>query len=115
MKKYKIKQNYYCVEWSIRKAWDEFEWDENHLFILHLLNIWFIEEVKEDSPKFKVWDYAVFDLDKWHAYIKITEIRIEWSPFTKNIIKYNRDSTWWYYEESELRKPTSEELEKYFR
>lgn len=67
--------------------------------------IWF-EEIKEkekESPTFKIWDYAILKRD-WE-FILITSIT---SP--RDIYTYN-----YSHNDSDLRKPTKQELDLYFR
>lgn len=69
---------------------------------------WFEEVKEEPKPKFKIWDYVVHK--NWKRFIKIVDIKITGD----NYFMYNYDDIW-YYEDNELRKPTQEELKKYFR
>ena len=78
-------------------------------FFSYINSVEWFEEVKEEpKPKFKIWDYVVHKA--WKRFIKIIDIKIT----EDNSFIYNYDSMW-YYRDSELRKPTQEELEKYFR
>lgn len=80
-----------------------------HNWEIYCFNKWMFEEVREEpKPKFKVWDYVVHE--DWKRFIKIIDIKIT----EDNSFIYNHDGLW-YYRDSELRKPTQEELEKYFR
>lgn len=123
MKKYKLLKDLpFHKKWTIfLYDWEEVfeEWDIEHPIGTHYFDdysfktlIWeWFEEVKEEpKPKFKVWDYVVYK--NWKRFIKIIDIKI---TSNSNYIKYNHDSGWWYYHEDELRLPTQEELEKYFR
>lgn len=74
---------------------------------------WFEEVKEEPKPKFKIWDYVVYEW-KNVEYIKIFLIKQSWENFVYN----STPTADWYsvcYHESHLRKPTQEELEKYFR
>ena len=87
------------LNWASYKTWD---WDKLEI----------IEEKQEKKPKFKVWDYVVREnTNNWVSYIKIFEIwEIDWE------VRYNPtiDCSNWFTEKR-LRKPTGEELKKYFR
>lgn len=67
---------------------------------------WFekIEEYKI-SPKYKVWDYVVYEEDGVVTYIKICELE-----YLDNEYIYN-----WIFTEEDLRDPTEEELKLYYR
>lgn len=132
MKKFRLLKDLpYTKAWIIyTKSDDNYSWIYN--YVSEKINNWRIdylnkedvednpewfEEVKEElKPKFKIWDYVVCEStsprwSKIKKYIKIIDIRIK----SDNYIEYNRDSALWYYSEHELRLPTEEELEKYFR
>ncbi len=66
-----------------------------------------VEEVeKEEKPEFKVWDYAVY---RENEFILITRVLLlEWKVYYNPL---GND----YLQRNSLRKPTPEELEKYFR
>ena len=68
---------------------------------------WF--EKVEESPKYKIWDYAVRRHNSaWEIeFIKIINIRVNCDD--ENETEYN------YTTAEYLRKPTQEELEKYYR
>lgn len=66
-------------------------------------------ELKEQLPKFKVWDYVVWNKHtsfSWDVYIKIHSIHTIDNEFAYNFEKFR---------ENNLRLPTEEELKKYFR
>lgn len=70
----------------------------------------YFEEIKEILPKFKIGDYAVTTAYSTR-YIKIfsLEIKKDWETI------YNEETIdGGYYTDSLLRKPTQEELSKYF-
>ena len=119
MKKYRfIKQfknisttSLYNEEW--RHIWDV-DCDEIKNWGIHELMLWMImykdsfkeyieEYIEEPKPKFKVWDYAVL-CHLSTEYLKINRI-------CKNTYSYLYN----WYKEEDLRSPTKEELEKYFR
>jgi len=84
-------------------------WDINVNF---LIKEWYIEEIfelKEILPKFKVWDYVVWNKKtgfSWDIYIEIHSIHNIDNEFAYNFEKFR---------ENDLRLPTEEELKKYFR
>lgn len=61
-------------------------------------------------PKYKIWDNVVYKDEEEIVYIKICEISKErdWT------FKYNSNITSWYLEQ-QLREPTQEELNLYFK
>lgn len=106
MKKYRLLKDLPWID-----KWEEWVWESFRFTRNYLLEKWFIEEVKEEpKPKFKVWDYVVYESKNIIRYIKIIEIRKEWNDFL-----YNQTWWWYYFWEECLRLPTQEELEKYFR
>jgi hypothetical protein len=118
MKKYKLLKDLPFVEkWEIIDYNDDLH-IHNHLLkngrLDDLLWEWF-EEVKEEQPKFKVWDYVVkyADETKSYTYIKIYSISIINWEFCYN--QYSSGICIKYIPEKDLRKPTQKELDKYFR
>lgn len=72
------------------------------------------EDEEEDyagAPKFKVGDYGVGDCNKEYepAFVKVYSVQFYGGKYV-----YNREERG-YYDDSSLRKPTKEELKKYFR
>ena len=120
MKKYKLLKDIpFYDKWTVfifdwYSAYEELNPEEHlvsHPFededFKSLVWIWYEEILAKTEPKFKVWDYAVA-FKKW-IYLKITSI------FKNGLWEY-RYSNWTnWYDEDELRNPTKEELEKYFR
>lgn len=126
MKKYRLLKDLpFHKKWMIflydwKQAFEE--WDMEHPIALHyfddisfkvLLWEWFEEVKEEPKPKFKIWDYVVYE---WESieYIKIYNIKKSWTNFI-----YNQTPTsYWFficYYEANLRLPNKEELKKYFR
>lgn len=118
MKKYKLLEHIDNEEWEEIGIWDIFEIASNDYFtfsdwktcpISFLIREWYIEEIKEQLPKFKVWDYVVWNKHtsfSWDIYIKIHSIHTIDNEFAYNFEKFR---------ENNLRLPTEEELKKYFR
>lgn len=77
--------------------------------IKELIKQWYIKEVEKQEPKFRIWDYAV-DINNWFM-LKIFSIDIEKEMY--NIV-YTGQGYFWL-DEDLIRKPTKEELKKYFR
>lgn len=118
MKKYKLKKDLPCLKaWEIlyykESAWLWYIEDENKFLNVNIESVteeWF-EEIIE-WPKFKIWDYAVSTNHKDSPfYIKLVDIR----ELRETYYVYNSTSYGDYFEEKNLRKPTEEELKKYFR
>lgn len=66
------------------------------------------------EPKYKIWDYVVEEW-KWKStYMKIHSIKFMESEFRYNIV-YSTDRLHSYYSEENLRIPTKEECQTYFR
>lgn len=126
MKKYKLlkdipfhnKWTVFIFDWYSAYV----EWEEDHL-VSHpfededfksLLWIWYEEILEEPKHKFKVWDYVVkddrFKCKDWLTW-KIYYIKINYIRFDEYLKCFLYNS----YKEEELRSPTKEELEKYFR
>lgn len=110
MKKYKLLKDLpWCNVGTILK-----EWKPSYNNIINIINNdklfeiykdWF-EEIKEETikPKYKVWDYVVYKDLKWTSYIKIFAIHY------RNWFIYNGK-----FSENELRLPTQNELQTFFR
>lgn len=114
MKKYKLLKDLpWADKWDIyREDWYNLSKDGSDDLIRgwifedknfkDLIWVW-VEEIKEEKEvKYRVWDYAV--VKNPVGYLKIDSVEeVGWG--------------YWYngYEDTELRLPTNEELEKYFR
>jgi hypothetical protein len=104
MKKYKLLRD---LPWY--KKWDELNWfEELRTSKDYLIKEWYLEEIKE-KPKYKIWDYVVFDWED-KRYIKIIDIMYKHNGF-----RYNTGWMGNYFAEHTLRLPTKGELEIYFR
>lgn len=116
MKRYRLLKHIDNEDWNEIEIWKQFELTDYFHFndwqtipVSFLIREWYIEEIKEElKPKFKVWDYAVWKYG--NRYVKIIDIH-----FIDNSFKYNSYWDWYHYKECNLRFPTKEELEKYFR
>lgn len=82
--------------------------DHNNKYCVSDLFYEWFEDIKEKpSPKYKIWEYVVSERILWIIeYIKISCIKVVGGEF-----KYEFKS----YTENELRKPTEEELLRFFR
>lgn len=74
---------------------------------------------EEFWPKFKIWDYVVekshYNVQRVDEFIKIYSVRFFDWEFQYNITHLSPKWSYNYLPEHYLRKPTQEELEKYFR
>lgn len=110
IKKYKVIKSFYCLHWQIANVWqilDEKYINSHFLYtIWYLLDKWFLQELILDNkkPKYKIWDYVVYNFISTN-FSKITDICINdsWEFLYNNFC------------EVQLRLPTPEELQLYYR
>lgn len=84
------------INWAFYITW---HWDKVEI----------IEEKEEKKPKFKVWDYVIWNKKTgfgWDIYIEIHSIHNIDNEFAYNFEKFR---------ENDLRLPTKEELKTYFK
>lgn len=101
-KEYKvIKQFYWIDTWLEYNIWEIVDFSDDYTMFL----LWeYIEEIKEEEkPKFRIWSKVV--VWEWKYWV-ILNIHI------KDDFEYLVWTSWVYA--NQLRKPTEEEIEKYF-
>ena len=100
--------------WICLVEWESLWYIQDLITAIWVDNKEWFEKV-EESPKFKVGDYAVMEYRSNDdiEYIKIYSIWKEEWEFIYNI--QNIKDYMISYTEEKLRKPTQEELEKYYR
>lgn len=79
-------------------------WDSDEVIIKNII-----------KPKYKVWDYVVWENKKAKVFIKINTVQYFKERFIYNAVALDNDSGMFEFKEKYLRKPTKEELDIYFR
>ena len=105
MTKYKVFKDFHMPDGRIYEKW-EIVTIHNDSLSLYLNFSWYIWEIPQPRPKYKVWDYIVSAYTSWtQIYEKIYSI-CEWNEWEW---RYNNKN------EDEIRTPTKDELDLYFR
>ena len=111
MNKHLVINSFYMPDGRKYENWEMVTFSNDSLkdyFLYEKYIIWYIE--KQSLPKYKIWDYAM----AWVLPIKIYQIEdCRWK--TRLYWDLEVDFLYNWYDGLDLRKPTQEELNLYFR